>query len=173
LHRHRNEAILDPLTGLYNRRYLEDFFQRVSSLMRRHGKPHSFIMLDIDHFKEINDAHGHETGDKVLKEVSDIIRGSMRQGEDMPARIGGEEFALIVHGGREQAFVVAEKIRKKVSENWGPSRGLNVSISAGISEFAPDSVLSGVMKEADEALYRAKKEGRNRSVISGESKGPD
>ena len=173
LHRHRNEAILDPLTGLYNRRYLEDFFQRVSSLMRRHGKPHSFIMLDIDHFKEINDAHGHEAGDKVLKEVSDIIRGSMRQGEDMPARIGGEEFALIVHGGREQAFVVAEKIRKKVSENWGPSRGLNVSISAGISEFAPDSVLSGVMKEADEALYRAKKEGRNRTVISGESKGPD
>jgi len=166
LRRHRNEAILDPLTGLYNRRYLEDFFQRVLALMQRHGKPHSFIMLDIDHFKEINDAHGHEQGDQVLKQLSDIIRGSMRQGEDMPSRIGGEEFALIVLGGKEQAFVVAEKIRKKVLDNWGPSRGLKVTVSAGISEFTPDSVLATVMKEADEALYQAKKDGRNRTVIS-------
>lgn len=170
LHRHRNEAILDPLTGLYNRRYMDDFFQRVLALIRRHGKHYSFIMLDIDHFKEINDTYGHETGDLVLRELSDIIRGSMRQGEDMPARIGGEEFALIVLGDREQALVVAEKIRKKVLDNWSSPRELKVTISAGISEFTPECALATVMKEADEALYQAKKEGRNRTVISGERK---
>ncbi len=170
LHRHRNEAILDPLTGLYNRRYLDDFFQRVMALIRRHGKHYSFVMLDIDHFKEINDTYGHETGDQVLRELAGIIRGSMRQGEDMPSRIGGEEFALIVLGDREQALVVAEKIRKKVLDNWSPPRDLRVTISAGISELTPDCVLATVMKEADEALYQAKKEGRNRTILSGEGK---
>ncbi|MHB1758486.1 MAG: GGDEF domain-containing protein [Leptospirillum sp.] len=168
MHRHRNEAILDPLTGLYNRRYLEDFFQRVVALMRRHGKPYTFIMLDVDHFKEINDTHGHETGDLVLREFAEIIQGSMRQGEDMSARIGGEEFAVIVFGDKSQAFIVAEKIRKKVEFRWSGSKELNMTISAGLSEFSSESPLSEVMKEADRALYRAKREGRNRTVMAGE-----
>ncbi|EQD24202.1 MAG: hypothetical protein D084_Lepto4C00539G0001 [Leptospirillum sp. Group IV 'UBA BS'] len=168
--RHRNEAILDPLTGLYNRRYLEDYFQRVTALVRRHGKPYSFIMLDIDHFKQINDKYGHETGDHVLRELSEIIRTSMRQGEDMAARIGGEEFALIVVGERSQAFVVAEKIRKKTeSIIWSGSHETNVTISAGLSEIGPVTPLAVVMKEADEALYRAKREGRNRTIIADEN----
>lgn len=168
MHRHRNEAILDPLTGLYNRRYLEDFFQRVIALMRRHGKSYSFIMLDLDHFKEINDKHGHETGDLVLREISEIIKSSMRQGEDMPARIGGEEFAIIVLGDQSQAFTVAEKIRKKVELRWSGSKELNMTISAGLSEFSPASPLAEVMKEADRALYQAKREGRNRTIMAGE-----
>ena len=168
MHRHRNEAILDPLTGLYNRRYLEDFFQRVIALMRRHGKSYSFIMLDLDHFKEINDKHGHETGDIVLREISEIIKSSMRQGEDMPARIGGEEFAIIVLGDKSQAFTVAEKIRKKVEFRWSGSKELNMTISAGLSEFSPESPLAEVMKEADRALYQAKREGRNRTIMAGE-----
>ena len=168
--RHRNEAILDPLTGLYNRRYLEDFFQRVAALMRRHGKPYTFIMLDIDHFKQINDKHGHETGDLVLRELSEIIRTSMRQGEDMPARIGGEEFAMIVLGNSSQALVVAEKIRKKVENHWDGSQDLAVTVSAGLSEFGPETSLAAVMKDADGALYRAKKEGRNRTVVADKKK---
>lgn len=168
--RHRNEAILDPLTGLYNRRYLEDYFQRVTALVRRHGKPYSFIMLDIDHFKQINDRYGHESGDHVLRELSEIIRTSMRQGEDTAARIGGEEFALIVVGDRSQAFVVAEKIRKKAETIiWSGSQETNVTISAGLSEIGPVTPLAAVMKEADEALYRAKREGRNRTVIAHEN----
>lgn len=169
MHRHRNEAILDPLTGLYNRRYLEDFFQRVVALMRRHGKPYSFIMLDIDHFKKINDTHGHETGDLVLREISEIIKSNMRQGEDMPARIGGEEFAIIVFGDKSQAFIVAEKIRKKVESRWSESKELNMTISAGLSEFSPEIPLAEVMKEADRALYQAKREGRNRTIMAGEN----
>lgn len=168
LHRHRNEAILDPLTGLYNRRYLEDFFQRAVALMIRHGNPYTFIMLDIDHFKEINDTHGHETGDKVLREFSEIIRSSMRQGEDMAARVGGEEFAIIVFGNRSQAFVVAEKIRKTTESRWEGVKELNVTISAGLAEFFPETSLAEVMKEADQSLYQAKKEGRNRTVMAGE-----
>ena len=170
LHRHRNEAILDPLTGLYNRRYLEDFFQRAVALMRRHGKSYTFIMLDIDHFKEINDRYGHETGDLVLRELSEILQTSMRQGEDMLARIGGEEFAMIVFGDKSQAFVVAEKIRKKVEARYDGSQSFNVTISAGLSEFSPETPLAVVMKEADEALYRAKKEGRNRTVMAEEKR---
>ena len=81
-----------------------------------------------------------------------------------------EEFALIVLGDREEALVVAEKIRKKVLDNWSPPRDLRVTISAGISELTPDCVLATVMKEADEALYQAKKEGRNRTILSGEGK---
>ncbi|MEC4683533.1 MAG: diguanylate cyclase, partial [Nitrospirota bacterium] len=167
LHRHRNEAILDPLTGLYNRRYLEDFFQRVASLIRRHEKPYSFIMMDIDHFKQINDKYGHETGDLVLRELSEIIRTILRQGEDMPARIGGEEFAMIVIGNRSQAFVVAEKIRKKVEVRWDGSQNLKVTVSAGLAEIGPEASLVEVMKEADDVLYRAKKEGRNRTIMAG------
>ncbi len=164
--RERNEELerlsaSDSLTGLSNRRVLT---QRLSEeLLRAQRQSHSFtvVMLDVDHFKKYNDAHGHPAGDEVLKRVANILRTSTRAA-DCTARYGGEEFAVLLSGkGADEALQLAERIRERVAEEEFPAG--RITISAGIAEF-PDHghTAEAVISSADEALYAAKREGRNR-----------
>ena len=164
--RERNEELerlsaSDSLTGLSNRRVLT---QRLSEeLLRSQRQNHSFtvVMLDVDHFKKYNDAHGHPAGDEVLKRVANILRTSTRAG-DCTARYGGEEFAVLLSGkGAEEALQLAERIRERVAEEEFPAG--RITISAGIAEFPHHGhTAEAVISSADEALYEAKREGRNR-----------
>jgi diguanylate cyclase (GGDEF)-like protein len=164
--RERNEELerlsaSDSLTGLSNRRVLT---QRLSEeLLRSQRQNHSFtvVMLDVDHFKKYNDAHGHPAGDEVLKRVANILRTSTRAG-DCTARYGGEEFAVLLSGkGAEEATQLAERIRERVAEEeFAAGR---ITISAGIAEFPHHGhTAEAVISSADEALYQAKRDGRNR-----------
>jgi diguanylate cyclase (GGDEF)-like protein len=164
--RERNEELerlsaSDSLTGLSNRRVLT---QRLAEeLLRSQRQNHSFtvLMLDVDHFKKYNDAHGHPAGDEVLKRVANILRTSTRAG-DCTARYGGEEFAVLLSGkGAEAAMQLAERIRERVAEEEFPAG--RITISAGIAEFPHHGhTAEAVISSADEALYEAKREGRNR-----------
>ena len=174
--RERNEELerlsaSDSLTGLSNRRVLT---QRLAEeLLRSQRQNHSFtvVMLDVDHFKKYNDAHGHPAGDEVLKRVANILRTSTRAG-DCTARYGGEEFAVLLSGkGAEEALQLAERIRERVAEEEFPAG--RITISAGIAEF-PDHghTAEAVISSADEALYEAKREGRNRVACASKKRKP-
>jgi diguanylate cyclase (GGDEF)-like protein len=164
--RERNEDLerlskSDSLTGLSNRRLLT---QRLDEeLLRSQRENHSFtvVMLDVDHFKKYNDAHGHPAGDEVLKRVANILRSSTRAG-DCTARYGGEEFAVLLSGkGAQEAMQLAERIRERVAEEEFPAG--RITVSAGIAEFPQHGhTAEAVISSADEALYQAKREGRNR-----------
>ncbi|MDQ3222536.1 MAG: diguanylate cyclase [Gemmatimonadota bacterium] len=155
----------DSLTGLSNRRILT---QRLSEeLLRAQRESHSFtvLMLDVDHFKKYNDAHGHPAGDEVLKKVANILRSCTRAG-DCTARYGGEEFAVLLSGkSGDAALQLAERIRERVvAEDFV---GGKVTISGGIAEFPHHGhSAEAVISSADEALYEAKRQGRNRVVCA-------
>ncbi|MBL4876586.1 MAG: PleD family two-component system response regulator [Cohaesibacteraceae bacterium] len=164
-------AITDSLTGLHNRRYLES---HLSSLMRkaaRLNKPISVLMLDIDHFKAVNDTYGHDAGDVVLKDFSNRIRKSIR-GIDLACRMGGEEFIVVMPDTDPAlAIVVAERIRKSISDKVivVPQTGtrIEITVSIGIAARSPGlDQPETIMKAADTALYSAKREGRNRVVAA-------
>jgi diguanylate cyclase (GGDEF)-like protein len=155
----------DSLTGLSNRRILT---QRLSEeLLRAQRQSHTFtvVMMDVDHFKKYNDAHGHPAGDEVLKKVANILRNCTRAG-DCTARYGGEEFAVLLSGkSGDTALQLAERIRARVAEE--EFVGGKVTISAGIAEFPHHGHTAEVLiSSADEALYEAKREGRNRVVFA-------
>jgi diguanylate cyclase (GGDEF)-like protein len=174
--RDRNEELerlsaSDSLTGLSNRRVLT---QRLAEeLLRSQRQNHSFtvVMLDVDHFKKYNDAHGHPAGDEVLKRVANILRTSTRAG-DCTARYGGEEFAVLLSGkGVEEATQLAERIRERVAEEEFTSG--RITISAGIAEFPGHGhTADAVISSADEALYQAKREGRNRVACAQKKQKP-
>jgi diguanylate cyclase (GGDEF)-like protein len=174
--RERNEELerlsaSDSLTGLSNRRVLT---QRLSEeLLRSQRQNHSFtvVMLDVDHFKKYNDAHGHPAGDEVLKRVANILRTSTRAG-DCTARYGGEEFAVLLSGkGAEEATQLAERIRERVAEEEFTAG--RITISAGIAEFPHHGhTAEAVMSSADEALYQAKRDGRNRVTCAQKKQKP-
>jgi diguanylate cyclase (GGDEF)-like protein len=156
----------DSLTGLSNRRFLT---QRLSEeLIRSHRNDHSFtiLMADVDRFKKYNDTYGHPAGDEVLKKVAKILRSSTRA-EDCTARYGGEEFAVLISGKvGDAAMEVAERIRARVAAEEFP--GENVTISVGVAEFPEHGhTAEAVIANADDALYQAKREGRNRVVRAG------
>ncbi|WP_200176848.1 diguanylate cyclase [Ectothiorhodospira shaposhnikovii] len=160
----RRLAMTDQLTGLFNRHYLVEIASRRIAEAHRHKIPVSLLVLDIDHFKRINDTHGHDVGDTVLAETASIIRGVCREG-DITARTGGEEFVVLLlnaSGARARDF--AETLRKRVEE----SRPLDVpvTISIGIAEDAGShqSTFESLFKIGDSALYQAKHSGRNRVV---------
>jgi len=155
----------DSLTGLSNRRILT---QRLSEeLLKSQRQNHAFavLMLDVDHFKKYNDAHGHPAGDEVLKRVANILRTCTRAG-DCTARYGGEEFAVMVSGkDAESALELGERIRERVAQEEFPAG--NITISIGIAEFPHHGhTADAVISSADEALYQAKREGRNRVVCA-------
>ena len=160
-------AVTDGLTGLYNRRYMETHLNHLVGHSINRGKPLSILALDVDFFKPVNDAHGHHVGDKVLQELSTRIRENVRT-VDMACRVGGEEF-IVVLPGTEMAVAerIAERIRKSVAAkpfNAGALTGaLNITVSLGISCLAgPDDNMDDILQRADQGLYRAKREGRNR-----------
>ena len=163
----QESALVDPLTGLYNRRYLQDYTEKIVAGVLRRGKSIGLIMCDIDYFKQVNDTHGHNVGDLVLKETAKIIRKSIRE-SDIVIRFGGEEFLAVLLDIRPgESMEIAEKIRLNI-ENFKikvPDGILQKTISLGVSEFPADTeTLWSCIKFADVALYRAKEEGRNRCV---------
>ncbi|MCK4597781.1 diguanylate cyclase, partial [bacterium] len=158
------EAIRDGLTRLYNHRYLQEQLTQEEGRARRYSRLFSLIILDIDHFKIYNDAFGHPAGDKLLVDVAKLLRDSVRQ-VDFVARYGGEEFAVVLpECDRDGAVLVAERVRKSVEEFPNPHQeDYNLTISAGVASFPTDGEnKEEVINRADEALYRAKREGRNR-----------
>ncbi len=172
----QNQSIRDPLTSLFNRRYMEESFERELHRAARSKTPAvSFMMLDIDHFKNINDTFGHEAGDLVLRELSQILLRKSRK-EDIACRFGGEEFVLCLPGaGREIAEKRAEDIRRSMSRlslrHEGREIG-TVTLSIGISLYPElGETPAELMRKADQALYQAKENGRNRVVLAEQRKG--
>jgi diguanylate cyclase (GGDEF)-like protein len=161
----RNQSIRDPLTGLFNRRYMEESLNREIQRAFRTGRSLSFVMLDLDHFKQFNDHFGHQAGDLLLKEVAATIKGRVRAG-DLACRFGGEEFALILcevdtDGARKCVEHIRSAIKSLSMQFRGQTLG-NVTISAGIGTFPIHSDnQDGLVQVADQALYRAKNSGRD------------
>ncbi len=162
----RQQSIRDPLSGLYNRRYLEESAQRELTRCGRRGQPLSLLMLDIDHFKQFNDTHGHPGGDALLAEFGQLLQ-AMTRGEDIACRYGGEEFTLILPEADESAALQrAEAIRAAVEAMQVMHLGAalsKITVSIGVATFPEHGATPDVlMLLADEALYRAKRAGRNR-----------
>ena len=163
----RDNALRDAMTGLHNRRFLEEYVNSLVSGSQRRQKPFSVLMLDLDFFKQVNDTHGHEAGDKVIKTLADILLRNVRT-SDMTVRYGGEEFLIVlIDTSADEALKVAEKIRTEVEGTKIPLQSgmLQKTISIGVSEYPKDSdTFWQVVKFADVALYKAKSTGRNRVV---------
>lgn len=158
-------AFFDQLTGLYNRHYLIDMATKKVALALRHKYDLWVLMIDIDHFKNINDTHGHPMGDKILKSVASIFTLDNRS-EDIAARFGGEEFVVMFDPcDLKNALLKAERIRSKI-EQLNP-HGIGVTVSIGMAKLvAEDATFERLLKRADEALYDAKENGRNRIEMS-------
>ncbi len=162
-------AIIDPLTGLNNRRFMQSHLAQLINASAAQGSPFSLMILDIDHFKTVNDTWGHDAGDEVLKEFSVRIRRAIR-GLDMACRAGGEEFVVLMPETEPYvAEVVAERIRQRVERIpfpiHGGKRSIAVTVSIGVAGFrGGQTTAESMLKRADEALYRAKREGRNRVI---------
>lgn len=160
------QATRDNLTGLYNRRYADQFVARQLELARTHSRPLTVAVADIDLFKQINDRHSHATGDMVLRHVAELLRGHCR-GPDMVARYGGEEFLICFpQTDVRTASAVCEQLRTTIeSTNWSRwGLGICVTISFGIAELRSDASADALLDRADRLLYRAKDAGRNRVV---------
>ena len=167
----QEQATRDKLTGLYNRHYVQEWFDQELRRAARHKRSIGVIMADIDHFKRINDSFGHEAGDMVLKALGALLKRSIR-GSDVACRHGGEEFLVLMpESAIEGALGKAEELRREVErlqlEYHGRPIG-PITISLGVAVF-PDHAAeaSALLRCADEALYAAKERGRNRTVISG------
>jgi diguanylate cyclase (GGDEF)-like protein len=160
-------TIVDGLTGAHNKRYFLEFLERETARCARYKRPLSLLMFDIDHFKAINDTHGHLTGDYVLKEMARRLLGRIRR-EELMARYGGEEFAAVLpetdHAG---AMTFGEQLRAIVADDQFEYEGdkFTVTISIGIATTEGQDIdTASFIKLADDNLYRAKREGRNRVV---------
>jgi diguanylate cyclase (GGDEF)-like protein len=165
--RARNLANVDGLTGIYNRRYFEQRILEELERSVRYNGSMALLMIDIDHFKKLNDEFGHLLGDEVLRQVSSIFEQHLRK-LDVVCRYGGEEFAILVpETPGSRATAVAEKLRK-IIESWNfPGVPRPVTISIGVAEFPTDGrTRDELMKAADDALYSAKQQGRNRVVAA-------
>jgi len=157
---------IDKLTGVYERKFFEKIFKEHMIKSSSSNQPFCIIMCDVDYFKSVNDTYGHQKGDKVLAEAGSIIKNSIRR-TDYVARYGGEEFIVLLPNTiKEEAFLIAEKIRNKfIEENLLGSHG-QLTISCGVSAFPEDSSnQETIIEKADQALYKAKDLGRNRCVI--------
>lgn len=168
------ENITDPLTGLYNRRYLDQRMREETGKAERYRLPLSILMIDIDHFKRINDTYGHQVGDAVLNGIARVITGIARS-TDIVARYGGEEILVIAPNTTiSSAAAFAERIRAAVeaaplipAETCGGYQALPVTVSIGVASPPPGIAdAQALIKSADEALYRAKEGGRNRVVVA-------
>lgn len=164
-------AIRDPLTGLLNRRGLEMNFAQLQASSAAKGQPYSLLLIDIDHFKRINDSYGHGIGDQILQQVAAALRKGTRA-SDASARMGGEEFLLVLSETEQgQAFYLAERLRERLARRPLRSSAGNISItiSIGLAQcMSPDESLELTVERADRALYMAKASGRNRVAVESE-----
>lgn len=155
----------DPLTRVANSRYFQERFNDLASLSRRHNRPLTMIMFDLDNFKSINDTYGHSAGDAALKAFASLLQRACRE-EDVPARLGGDEFALILpETDGDAAFATAERLRTTFSETDVLENGTTITVSIGIARLAARDTCDTLMKKADNALYVSKKKGRNTTSI--------
>ncbi|MCD9567413.1 GGDEF domain-containing protein [Pseudomonas protegens] len=162
-------ALRDPLTDTGNRIAMDQTLQREIEMARRHLLPLSLLMLDIDHFKLINDNHGHSAGDQVLKAVAAAIKGQLRN-VDMVFRFGGEEFLILLSNtGREAAAMVGERLRHaaQAQDYRADGQPIELTVSLGCSTLLPGESAESLLRRADSALYVAKREGRNRLAMAG------
>jgi len=168
------EALSDELTGLPNRRAFTDELDRVHAAVRRSTVPAAIAVIDIDHFKRVNDTYGHAAGDATLRQVADVLRDTLRT-EDFLARIGGEEFALVLRGtDLSMAGRVAERMRERIAKatiRLPDGSETNITVSIGIAAFSAGCKDQACFKFADQALYRAKRGGRNRICIASHDHG--
>jgi diguanylate cyclase (GGDEF)-like protein len=154
------QAITDPLTGAFNRRYMQARLEEALQAERRHPAPVSLLIIDIDHFKRVNDEHGHRAGDAVLQSLVAAIRKRARA-VDLLFRMGGEEFVVLLPDTHENdAFVAAESLRAAIAET-PLAEGLTVTVSIGVGEARPGDTVGTWIKDTDAALYAAKRAGRN------------
>lgn len=157
-------ALEDQLTGLYNRRKIDECLEREVRNAERFNHPLSVLMMDVDHFKAVNDTYGHQRGDAILREIGGLIRGSVRT-VDYAGRFGGEEFAVLCpETGKAGAAVLAEQIRGVIAGHVFEEVG-SVTVSIGVAELEEGDDGDAVIRKADRALYTAKRSGRNRSVL--------
>ena len=163
-------AVTDGLTGLYNHRHLHERLTLEVERSQRSGLPLSLLMLDVDHFKQFNDTHGHPAGDEVLRQLARVLNDT-RRANDVVARYGGEEFAVIlVDTAKFTAAKVAERVRERIAAHdfseAAPKAG-RISVSVGVATFPDDGAdAEGLVRAADVALYAAKRAGRNRVVLA-------
>lgn len=168
----QHESITDALTGLKNRRYFDQRMSEEVALSLRHKLPLSLMLLDVDHFKKINDTYGHQIGDDVLSSLAKLISGMVRD-SDIVARYGGEEIAIITpRTSKEEAALLAERLRDLIEKTTVAMVGttqevVQVTVSLGICSLSPVITdKDALIEESDQALYLAKKYGRNRVVVS-------
>ena len=168
----QHESITDALTGLKNRRYFDQRMSEEVALSLRHKLPLSLMLLDVDHFKKINDTYGHQIGDEVLSSLAKLISGMVRD-SDIVARYGGEEIAIITpRTSKEEAALLAERLRDLIEKTTVAMVGttqevVQVTVSLGICSLsAVITDKDALLEESDQALYLAKKYGRNRVVVS-------
>ncbi|HEY7376475.1 MAG TPA: GGDEF domain-containing protein [Polyangia bacterium] len=162
-------ALRDGLTKAFNKKYFTDRLESEFTFAARHGSPLALVLFDLDHFKKVNDTHGHQAGDYVLTEVSTLLSGALRA-EDVFARYGGEEFAVICRGSDiNQAQVVGERLRKAVEGHRFDyeKTPIPVTISVGIAVLPDPAVKDAneLVALADQALYKSKNDGRNRVTV--------
>lgn len=166
----REQVLHDPLTGLFNRRFLDEFFEREQSRARREDSELVLALIDLDRFKMLNDNHGHMVGDEVLRAVANFFEARLRS-TDVVFRIGGEEFLLILTGLEiEAALARVDNLRKQFAATPIPTRAgiMTIEFSAGLAcRRAHGDELDALMQAADAALYQAKREGRNRVLLAG------
>ncbi|HEU4629640.1 MAG TPA: GGDEF domain-containing protein [Gemmatimonadaceae bacterium] len=163
----RRASTLDPLTGLSNRKEFDDFLQRLVELHGFVPTPACLFMIDLDGFKRLNDAHGHQAGDAALLQVADALSRTFLRKCDFVSRYGGDEFSVVMRDAPlTAARAHAERLREAVAEIRlpGPARAAQLTLSVGIAELSPGETLEEWVRRADRALYRAKADGRDRVV---------
>lgn len=161
----RTQALRDALTGLYNRRYMEDALERYTDQATRTQSPLSMVMIDLDHFKKLNDTYGHAMGDAILAEAASAILGAIRPC-DVACRYGGEELVVLLPDcSLEDALAKSEMLRSRI-ECLSENHGFPISASFGVSTVPQTSKSGDALVDADRALYRAKQDGRNRVVAA-------
>ena len=157
-------ALVDPLTGLYRPEFFNEALEVELRRVQRYGGEVSLVMLDLDDFKQVNDRHGHATGNEVLRQAGGVVRSAARD-SDVAARFGGEELVLLVRGGESSATAAAARVVSGLRE-LRFADGLRVTCSAGVAALAEGGDSASLFASADEALYEAKRRGKDRVVLA-------
>ncbi len=160
----RDKLFTDQLTKTFNRKKYEKTIKSKITAFKQSDNRFSLILFDIDHFKTINDTHGHQKGDTILKELAKLTQQNLRKNEDMLFRWGGEEFAVITDAPLQQAVLIAQKLRKTIEAH--DFSGLHVTASFGVAAIGPEMGAKQLFEQADNALYEAKEQGRNRVITA-------
>jgi diguanylate cyclase (GGDEF)-like protein len=168
-----SQANRDPLTGALNRRAFSLIAEQAVQRSRRHGRPLSVLVMDLDRFKQVNDRLGHDAGDALLCRFV-VVAGKVLRREDVFCRFGGEEFvALLPDASAEHGLMAAERVRTRFARESSPSESATaapaVTVSIGVGELEPDEDIESLLRRADAALYRAKRTGRNRCELADEA----